>query len=443
MNPKLIRTLLALAALVVATVPAHAVTNPCAVTTDLDNSGFPRMHITGSTAKQITTILVNPTVPKATVSIDCNGDGDTADPTDLPPADFNGAFDTYDVQMKGTDTVNFTVVAGTYPGLRLNPQFLMGPGTNALNVTFTGVVLSANSRVSLEIVGGAGNDTMTLNPPRLNASAFLINADTGAGNDVFTINQLDQVLNSDFEADVNLGLGTNTFNYNQSPGAVASAFAGSNVSVSVDGGSGIDVVNVGLKAIQINSKAYFATDLGAGNDKFIATIDETSFINYGGGGEIHLDANGGAGTNVLTVTRNGTTGRPVVALGNLFDVRLKGGSGVDTLTLDLDNLFNLGASGFDGIFRVRMDGGAGNDLINFTAATGAPALATAVHDVVITGGGGTDKLNINYTNTSPTANAAATYGPPGKILIDGFTGLDTCVINTNTTGIINKRDCEL
>jgi len=442
MNPKLIRTLLALAALAVTALPAYAV-SPCAITTDLDNAGFPRMHITGSTAKQITTILVNPTVPKATVSVDCNGDGDTTDSTDLPPADFNQAFYTYDIQMKGTDTVNFTVVAGTYSGLRLNPQILMGPGTNALNVFFTGVILQANSRVSFEIVGGAGNDTMSLNLPRLNASAFLINADAGAGNDVFTINQLDQVLNSDLEADVNLGVGTNTFNYNQSAGAVASAFAGSNVSVSVDGGSGIDVVNVGLKAIEISSKVYFATDLGAGNDKFTATIDETSFINYGGGGEIHLDANGGAGTNVLTVTRNGTTGRPVVALGNLFDVRLKGGSGVDTLNLDINNLFNLGASGFDGIFRVRMDGGGGNDLINFTAVTGAPALATAVHDVVITGGAGTDKLNINYTNTSPTQNAAATYGPAGKILIDGFTGLDTCVINTNGLTIINKRDCEL
>src|SRR5262249_39957714 len=168
----------------------------------------------------------------------------------IPLTNFPGAFYTYDIQMKGADTVNFIVAAGTYSGLKLNPQLLMGPGINFINVIFSGVTLQANSRVALEIVGGAGNDTITLATPALSAPAFIVNADAGAGNDIFTVNQLAQVSNSDLELDVNLGIGTNAFTYNQAAGAFASALVGSNVAVSVDGGTGTDNVNFNLTARQ-------------------------------------------------------------------------------------------------------------------------------------------------------------------------------------------------
>src|SRR5262249_59452811 len=121
------------------------------------------------------------------------------------------------------------------------------------------------------------------------------------------------------------------------------ALVGSNVAVSVDGGTGTDNVNFNLTTRQIASKVYFASDLGAGNDKFIADIDQSTFINYGTGSEVHFDVNGGLGTNVFTVTRNGTTGLTPIAIGALFDIRYKGGAGVDTMTVDLIGLVAIGS----------------------------------------------------------------------------------------------------
>jgi hypothetical protein len=424
--------------------PALAQLSPCAITADIDAAGAPRLRITGSNLKQVVTIVVNPAVPNANVSVDCNGDGDLADATDLPAANYAGAFDTYDIQPKGNDTVNFSLVDGAYNGVRLNPQILLGSGTNTVNLNFTGDALQASSRVLIDIAGGAATDSVTITLPALDASAFQVKAEMGSGNDAFTINQPVNIsAGSSVPLEVNLGLGTNSLTYNMAGFPTQIGF--SNLSLNVEGGTGLDTVTLNLAGRVNASRTYFAADLGAGNDKFRANLDLGNFIVYNnpGLGEAHFDVNGGGGANTMTVARNGTTGGSLVALSGFVEMRFKGGTGPDTIMVDVDDLFEFGNSiGYPGTFRVRADGGGGNDTINVTATTGALAQAGAQHDVVITGGVGNDKININYTNDSGFVNTPATYAPAGRILLDGVVGSDTCTVTTNTVGIVNKRGCE-
>jgi hypothetical protein len=387
--------------------------------------------------KQVATIVVNPTVPNANVSIDCNGDGDLADATDLPAADYAGAFDTYDIQLKANDTVNFSLVDGTYNGLRLNPQILLGSGANVVNLSFSGDTLQANSRVLIDIAGGAANDTITVTTPNvLTNSAFSLKVDAGSGNDVVVVSEGVVTLSS-ITLDVALGLGTNTMTVNH-----LGIINTSNVAETIEGGNGPDTVNNNWFAyVNATSRVYVTADLGAGNDKFTAGLDLGVFDIYNTS-EVHFDVSGGGGANQLQVTRGATIPGGVAGFfvynNSLLDIRLKGGAQTDTMTVD------LGAGGIDpasnGTLRVRADVGGGNDTLNLLVDCSTNfGGENPFYDVVLTGGNGNDKVNWTLNNGA-CPGAAANFAPAGRVLLDGAAGSDTCVIAG--TGLANRRGCE-
>jgi hypothetical protein len=233
---------------------------------------------------------------------------------------------------------------------------------------------------------------------------------------------------------VNLGTGTtNTFTFQQQPapgaGVLDSLFA-----VSVEGGTGRDSVFVDVNGgFFQGSTAEFAADLGAGNDTFEATVDLASLLLVAlpGNlrGSLHFDVEGGAGTNALAVTRNGTATTGGFTLFNraLLDVRLKGGPGADAILVDLAGALLFGGSD-QGTVRVRLDGGAGNDRLALLGNVDATTAFVPVHDVVVTGGPGKDVVDVDWENDPDFSDDPTSYGPHGRIVIDGMTGGDTCTL---------------
>lgn len=444
---RLLSTLLA-PTLLLAAAPLAAA--PCAVSEEPDFGGLPRLLVTGPISKQILKITATFNL-STTVELDCNADGDTSDPGDVQAT--LGRFATFDVSLGGSDTITFEIDEGPQLfGAVVNPQITLGPGTNSVTLALggPGPVDFLQGTLLVEVFGGSGADTLTVTTPNVNfGTRFSLLADLGAGNDVVTVNQggggsTGSVQGADFRVAVNLGPGNNAFHFGQQTGSPGAFTMGSPFSVSVEGGSGRDSVTLALNGSFWDEAAEFTADLGAGNDTFSASLDLATFevrnaLPAPQRAALHIEVEGGPGANNLAVTRNGTATANVPTLSGhaLLDVRLKGGAGADAISVDLDgNLFE-GMS--DGTLRVRLDGGAGNDTLSLLESTGAATSFPPVHDVIVTGGIGNDTINVDWDSVGFTDPAS--YGPHGRMLIDGMTGTDTCTLAG--ANLATRRGCEL
>jgi hypothetical protein len=415
---------------------AHrAAAQACTATAGTDAFGNPTLLVTGTATKQILTLSVD--LGQAAVALDCNGDGDTADPSDIVN-NFPAAV-SFDIQLKGSDTINFNVQPAAYTTIRWNPQITLGAGLNSVNINAGSATLQTNSKFLIDLLGVAGTDTVTVNMPVVSASSFRFRADTGPGNDVVTLNQAAIASGSNVAIDVALGLGNNTFTMNHSANILQA-----NLTVSVEGGSGGDTVNSNWTASNTAlSEIYYSADLGAGSDKFTAFLDMGTFDFYGGS-QVHFDVSGGTGNNQLQLTRAGTTPGGFASAfflyqGSLLDIRLKGGPQTDTLAVD------LAGGGIDpastGTLRIRADGGGGNDTLNLAVDCSTNfGGENPIYDVLMNGGVGNDKVNWTLNNGG-CPNAAGNYAPTGTVLLEGLTGNDTCVSAGN--GLVGERGCEL
>jgi hypothetical protein len=383
--------------------------------------------ITGTPGKQ--TLILNVSATSTTVSLDCNGNNQFTDAGDLNGSVFANDHRVFDIQLGGYDVITFNI-AGDLNNSGKNAQIVLGPGINTVNVTSTAALIQGNSRVLVDVVGGAGPDTITGSiGSTIDASTFQVRADLGLGNDAVNVAFPGAFVNgSVISVDGQLGAGVNAFTVSKT-----GTFTASTMNVDVEGGPLTDTVQVFLGSPLAGDARYLASaELGAGNDTFKGSVDFTQ-LQLGGGSEAHFRARGGLGNDTLSVTRNGTTGN-VIQSGGMLDVDLNAGAGYDSITVDLGgNSYNPGSNS---LLRLRADGGVGNDVMSFVVD--AVAASTPNIDASITGGAGNDAVSVALNDNG--GNAAANYGPAGVVLIDGGGGVDSCPATGN--GLFHRRSCE-
>jgi Ca2+-binding RTX toxin-like protein len=321
-----------------------------------------------------------------------------------------------------------------------------GAGTNTLNVTGNGTATTDANLVNVQTVNWtstAGNDVFTLAGQ---TEAFTLNLDFGAagsdaitsgeGNDTITVTDATNWTNNDT---INGGGGTDTLKVSAAPGAALAdgnlvnievvqftaggnytnigqnqtedltlTAAGLTAAVTIVGGAGNDSIDGGAGNDLIDGGAgNDLIDGGAGNDTIVGSAGNDTLL--GGDGDDQFTfatglltattvINGGAGTNTLNVTGNGTATTDA-NLVNVQTVNWTSTAGNDVFTLaGQTEAFTLnldfGAAGSDAI-----TSGEGNDTITVTDAT------NWTNNDTINGGGGTDTLKVSAA--------------PGAALADG------------------------
>jgi hypothetical protein len=391
-----------------------------------DPNGNDYIRLLGTPGKQ--TAVVNIAAASTLVSLDCNGDGDFADPGEINGVDL-GPVRGVDLQLGGSDTITVNLASNLTAADSRTIKVLLGPGTNVLNLGSTGAyALDPNAFYTVEINGGAGIDKATLDFSQVNdAGSISVRADLGAGSDGMVVKAPLVNFQAFFAVDVALGLGNNSFTFTD--GRCQSQ---STERVDVQGDAGADNVTFNFGQLS-DALKLLRVDLGAGNDTFTANFDLASFSLFGNQ-PLHLTVNGGAGNDTIRVGRNGTIG-PAFA-GNVVELDLDGGPGNDTINVD------FGGGGFDfagvGGERLRIDGGNGLDTIS--ATLDSTTNSTASHDVSISGGPLADK--ISFTQNTSGSGTHRWFG--GAALIDGSFGApDTCTLAGNVAANAHKRNCEL
>lgn len=216
----------------------------------------------------------------------------------------------------------------------------LGPGVNALTMDFQQVGFGDGGTVDLDVTGGVGKDTVTLNlhddvGNGTKASLLSFNADLGAGDDSFA---------------ANLDYANNVFRVDDH----------SLASIAVKAGAGNDSLSVkGVGAagtIRVDSDARLAVDLqgGAGNDAINLDLGKSDALELIGAVRVRLA--GGIGDDVLTAmlaNNVNTTGS--------FDVAVLGGGGDDQATFQVNS--NGGTPTFGPIGKAILDGGLGEDVL--------------------------------------------------------------------------------
>jgi Ca2+-binding RTX toxin-like protein len=110
-----------------------------------------------------------------------------------------------------------------------------------------------------------------------------------------------------------------------------------------------------------------------------------------------------------------------VAADGLFSAALDGGAGNDTVTVEFENSWHI-----LGTMRLRIDGGLGNDAL--TCRLSNSSATTGAYDVAVRGGAGKDTVAFKLDK----GIGSPTFGPAGKVLLDGGTGLDALTNETPT-----------
>src|SRR5947209_1069958 len=247
----------------------------------------------------------------------------------------------------------------------------------------------ANTTLS-SIFGQAGNDTITLNESNGALPAAQIFG--GDGNDVITGGSGGDMLFGQAGNDTLLGKGGNDLLF---------------------GGDGNDALTGGDGDDQMFGQA--------GNDRMIWNPGDDSDLMEGGDGTDTAEVNGGNGTEVFTLTANGsrvrfdrTTPAPFsLDIGTTEKIVVNMNGGDDTFSAS-GNLASL--------ISVTVDGGTGNDTI----------LGSNGNDTLL-GGGGNDFIDGNQGNDRVFLGAGddvAQWDPgDGSDTIEGQDGTDTLVFN--------------
>ncbi len=257
-------------------------------------------------------------------------------------------------------------------------------------------VFFANSadRVSLSDAEDVGDRFLQLNAPGsgpaltfLHAENGSLTIDTGAGNDVISIDRLDNNFSGDLLLD---GSGGN----DRIVIANQSNVTGT-INVSADGGEGRDT----LDASAFTQGAVLFG--GAGNDKLIGGSGNDDLFGQAGADIL----TGGAGDDML----NGGADADVLIETTVVDLRLTATALISLIVMpdEVDNIL-LNTDAVAEIERAELTGSASGNFIDATTFTGA---------VVLRGGGGNDEL-------IGTASNDTLFGGSGNDTMSGLAGAD-------------------
>jgi len=391
---------------------------------DLDGDGAgDDIRIVGDTGNNAVTIIDNGT-GLFTISIDANRDGDTTDAGELTNAAFNVNSNTGALEISlggGNDAVTYNQTANL-SGAAREISINLGGGNNTATVTAGTNDIFAASRFDFDVTGGAGNDTLTVSLGEVRASLVSVRADLGLGNDYATVafDRIDDKAAVDLDA--SLGDGLNNLQIDLQKIAFGDR---ADVHVDIHGGAQKDIVTVNLHddvgSGVTRSSLLIDAELFAGNDSFTAALDYSGNIfRVDDHSLTSIAVRGGTGDDSIGVQGVGATGTIRIDPDGLLDIDLKGGAGNDTVGV---NLGKSDALEIIGGVRVRMDGGTGNDALSCLLANNANT--TGYYDVVVLGSAGSDSVLFAIPPVG-----TPTFGPLGKILLQGGRGLDT-LTNTN------------
>jgi Ca2+-binding RTX toxin-like protein len=242
----------------------------------------------------------------------------------------------------------------------------------------------------IQVFGQGGNDTISLD--EANGALPAANLFGGAGNDVLTGGSGADQLFGGAGNDTLLGKGGNDLLF---------------------GGAGNDVLTGGDGDDQVFGEA--------GNDRMIWNPGDDSDLFEGGDGTDTAEVNGGNGSEVFTITANGTRVRfdrldPApftLDIGTTENLVLNANGGDDTITA---------GNGLAGLIKLTIDGGAGNDTI--TGGDGADTLIGGDGNDLIIGGRGNDTALLGAGGDTFIWNPG-----DGSDVVEGQDGTDTLVFN--------------
>jgi Ca2+-binding RTX toxin-like protein len=242
----------------------------------------------------------------------------------------------------------------------------------------------------IQAFGLGGNDTITLN--EANGALPKANLFGGVGNDVLTGGSGADQLFGQNGNDTLLGKGGTDLLF---------------------GGAGNDVLTGG----DADDQAFGQ----AGNDRMIWNPGDDTDLNEGGADNDTIEVNGGNGSEIFTVTPNGTRVRfdridPApfsIDIGTSENLVVNANGGDDRFT---------GANGLSTLIKLTVDGGTGNDTI-----TGGDGI-----DLIL-GGDGNDSINGGRGNDVALMGAgddSFTWNPgDGSDVLEGQDGVDAMIFN--------------
>src|ERR1700760_3250887 len=262
-------------------------------------------------------------------------------------------------------------------------------------MTITSTFLSSSGQLT-EFGDAQGNSIVT---SRDAAGRILVN-----GGAVNTVGGTPTVANTSLIEVFGQG-GDDTITMNEANGALPAA--------NLFGGDGNDTITGGSGNDQVLGEA--------GNDRMIWNPGDGSDLFEGGDGIDTAEVNGGNGSEVFTLTANGSRVRfdrisPApfsldIGTTENFVLNMNGG----------DDIFTAG-NGLASLISVTVDGGAGNDSI--TGGDGNDTLLGGDGNDLITGGRGNDQLSGGSGDDTFVWNPG-----DGSDIIEGGTGNDTLVFN--------------
>jgi len=352
------------------------------------------------------------------VKIDANGDGDYND-TKLGDLDttFNFTGDSFvlDVQLKGgKDQLIYLGNAGMNNSAR-SITADMGGGKDSFfwiqNNAITGV-----SRINIDVVGGFGNDEVSVDFGNVDHSVVSVEVALGAGADTYdlTFGEVDEESSVDVHTDLGNGANVHTVDLDD-----VGKFDQAAMNMTIVGGAQKDSVTLLIRDdIGNHTKASHLNvfvDLLAGNDVFLGQLQ---------GGDFKLDNNsqasfvvrGGAGNDSLTFERLGS-GIMSIDANAICLIDMDGGAGNDSVSADFGGVdawrIEAGST-----LKLRLNGGLGKDVLECLLTNNNQTVGN--FDVAVRGGAGDDTITFATNNNGGTP----LYGPAGGIILDGGAGKD-------------------
>jgi|GEM_PF-3280667 len=402
---------------------------------DLDGDGAADdVRITGDAGKNIVHIEDNG-ANTLTISIDADGNGDTLGKRDLAPTNFVFSGDSVSLEVKlgaGNDVLDYKTTGNLSASARVITADL-GPGTNTFSFSTGNNDVFNASRLSLDVTGGAVADAITVDFDEVRKSELAVSVAAGRGNDTvaFDADRIDDGSSVDVGVDLGLGINTLTMDFQE-------VGFGDHATVNADvlGGAQKDTVTLNLHDDVGNgviaSALNFKADLGAGNDVFMGNLDYAGNVfRVDDHSVASILVKGGAGNDTLSVKGVGASGTIRLDPDAHLAIDLQGGLGNDILAADLSKTDGLEVIG---TLRVRLDGGLGNDILATMIANNASS--TGNYDIAVLGGAGNDQVNFQAFNNGGTP----TYGPTGKVVVDG--GLGTDVLTSASKSLIKSTAFE-
>ena len=257
-------------------------------------------------------------------------------------------------------------------------------------VAVTGGRPTVSNTALIQEFGTAGNDTISLD--EANGALPAAQLFGGAGNDTITGGSGNDQLFGGSGNDTLLGKGGNDRLF---------------------GGAGNDTLTGGAGDDQMFGQA--------GNDRMIWNPGDGSDLMEGGDGVDTAEVNGGNGSEVFTITANGsrvrfdrvTPGPFFLDIGTTENLVVNANGGDDVITA---------GNGLANLIQLTIDGGAGNDTI--TGGDGADLLRGGDGNDVITGGRGNDTAQLGNGDDTFVWNPG-----DGSDTVEGQVGFDTLQFN--------------